>query len=263
MDLGLQDKVAVVLASTAGLGLASARALASEGARVAISGRDEKRLWEAHSQLEHEFPGRVIGERLDVVDSAAMQAHISRIRDRWGAVDVLVTNAGGPKPAAAAELGDDDLRAAFELTMRSTIAAIRCVLPAMRAQHWGRIIALTSSSVRQPIAGLALSNAFRAGLTGYLKTLSSEVAREGVLVNSICTGMFDTDRLRELFDVRAAKSGRTAVEERAAIEREIPVGRIGRVEEFGALVAFLASERASFLCGLALPIDGGASRSLY
>lgn len=263
MNLGLQDRVAVVLASTAGLGLASARALAVEGARVAISGRDEKRLKEALSALEREHPGRVWGERLDVVDSAATRAHLERVRERWGGVNVLVTNAGGPKPAAAAELTDEDLRVAFDLTLRSTVAAISVVLPWMRAQRWGRIVALTSSSVRQPIAGLALSNAFRAGLTGYLKTLSSEVAREGVLVNSICTGMFDTDRLRELFEVRAAKSGRTVLEERAAIEREIPVGRIGRVEEFGALVAFLASERASFLCGLALPIDGGASRSLF
>jgi 3-oxoacyl-[acyl-carrier protein] reductase len=263
MDLGLEGKVAVVLASSAGLGLASARALAAEGARVAISGRDQARLDAATQELERAHPGRVMAERLDVVDSDATRAHLERVRARWGGVHVLVTNAGGPKPAAAVDLTDDDLRAAFELTMRSTIAAIRVVLPWMRAQHWGRIVALTSSSVRQPIAGLALSNAFRAGLTGYLKTLSTEVARDGVLVNSICTGMFDTDRLRELFDVRAAKSGRSAAEERTAIEREIPVGRIGRVEEFGALVAFLASERASFLCGLALPIDGGASRSLF
>jgi 3-oxoacyl-[acyl-carrier protein] reductase len=262
MDLGLRDKVAVVLASSAGLGLASATALAAEGARVAISGRDEKRLDAARMELEREHPGRVLAERVDVIDSNATRAHLERVRERWGAVHVLVTNAGGPKPGAAAELGDDDLQRAFDLTLRSSVAAIRVVLPWMRAQRWGRIVALTSSSVRAPIAGLALSNTFRAGLTGYLKTLASEVARDGVLVNSICTGMFDTDRLRELFAARAAKSGRTLDEERAAVERDIPLGRIGRVEEFAALVAFLASERASFVTGAALPIDGGASRSL-
>lgn len=262
MDLGLKHKVAVVLASTDGLGLAAAKALADEGARVAISGRDAWRLDRARTSLQEHAGGEVLAECLDVTDGPALEAHLGAVRERWGTVHVLVTNAGGPRPGSAAEVTDEDLEAAFELTLKSAVRAVRTVLPWMRAQGWGRIVAMTSSSVRQPIAGLALSNTLRAGLTGWLKTLSSEVASEGVLVNSICTGMFDTARLNELIELRARDHGRSVELERAALAAEIPVGRIGRLEEFGATVAFLASERASFLNGIALPLDGGASRAL-
>ena len=262
MDLGLKEKVAVVLASSDGLGAAVAEALAGEGARVAISGRDPERLQRARDRLVSEHGDRVRAERLDVTDGDALRAHLEGVRERWGTVHVLVTNAGGPRPGSAEGVTDADLDAAFELTIKSAVRAIRTVLPWMRDQGWGRIVAMTSSSVRQPIAGLALSNTLRAGLTGWLKTLSQEVAGDGVLVNSICTGMFDTERLRELIDLRARKNGRGPEEERAAMAADIPVGRIGRVEEFGAMVAFMASERASFLNGVALAYDGGAGRHL-
>ena len=262
MELGLTGKAAVVLASTDGLGLAAARALASEGAHVAISGRDAWRMDQARLALAECGSGEVFGECLDVTDGAALEAHLKTVRERWGSVDVLVTNAGGPPPGTAAGVTDEDLDAAYELTLKSALRAVRTVVPWMRAQGWGRVVAMTSSAVRQPIAGLALSNTLRAGLTGWLKTLAGEVAAEGVLVNSICTGMFDTARLNELIELRAQKSGRGVDVERAALAAEIPIGRIGRLEEFGAVVAFLASERASFLNGLALPVDGGASRFL-
>ena len=265
MDLGLADKSAVVLASTSGLGLAVAQALLAEGARVAISGRDEARVKAVSTRLEDSHPGRVLGEPLgeplDVRDRKALVGHLQAAHARWG-VDILVTNAGGPRPGSALDVDDESLDEAFELTLKSAVHAIQTVLPWMRERGWGRIIAMTSSSVRQPIAGLALSNTLRAGLTGWLKTLSAEVAADGVLVNSVCTGMFDTDRLSELFEVRARKSGRKPEEERTMMERDIPVRRIGRVEEFGAVVAFLASEQASFMNGVALPVDGGASRYL-
>jgi 3-oxoacyl-[acyl-carrier protein] reductase len=132
----------------------------------------------------------------------------------------------------------------------------------MRGQKWGRIIGMTSSSVRQPIANLTLSNTMRAGLTGYFKTLSCEVAQDGILVNTVCTGMFMTDRLTELFEIRAAKSGRTVAQEKQLAEQEIPLRRLGDPREFGAMIAFMASERASFLNGVALPYDGGALRAL-
>lgn len=262
MDLGLEDKVAVVLASTDGLGLAAARALAAEGARVAISGRDPLRLDAARESLRGVASKDVWGECVDVTDGAALEAHLTAVRERWGTVHVLVTNAGGPRPGRAAEVSDEGLDAAFELTLKSGLRAVRTVLPWMRAQGWGRVVAMTSSSVRQPIPGLALSNSLRAGFTGWLKTLAGEVAADGVLVNSVCTGMFDTARLTELIEVRASKTGRSVEEQRAVMAGEIPVGRIGRLEEFGAVVAFLASERASFLNGIALPLDGGASRFL-
>jgi 3-oxoacyl-[acyl-carrier protein] reductase len=262
MDLGLEGKVAVVLASTSGLGLASAEALAAEGAHVAISGRDAKRLREAEARLRERHGERVLASTLDVTDRDALARHLMAVRERWGTVHALVTNAGGPRPGTAAGMSEADLDRAFELTFKSALRAIETVLPWMRAQRFGRIVAMTSVSVRQPIAGLALSNAIRAGLTGYLKTLSQEVAADGVLVNSICTGLFDTERLRELFEIRAQKAGRTVDDERRAAEREIPVGRIGRVQEFGAVVAFLCSERASFVNGVALALDGGATRGL-
>ena len=261
MELGLKDKVAVVLASTDGLGQAAARALLNEGARVAISGRDPQRLERARAALA-EGVGEVWGETLDVTNGPDLAAHLAAVRERWGTVHVLVTNAGGPRPGTAAEVTDEDLDAALELTFKSALRAVRTVLPWMREQRWGRIVAMTSSSVRQPIAGLALSNSLRAGLTGWLKTLAGEVAADGVLVNSICTGMFDTARLNELIELRARKNACSVEQERAALAAEIPVGRIGRLEEFGATVAFLASERASFLNGIALPLDGGASRFL-
>jgi 3-oxoacyl-[acyl-carrier protein] reductase len=250
MDLGLRERGAAVLASTDGLGLAAAKALLAEGARVAISGRDPGRLARALAELEREHGERVLGARLDVTDGPALARHLDEARERFGALHVLVTNAGGPRAGNAAQLADEALDSAFEL------------LPWMRAQGYGRIVAMTSSSVRQPIPGLALSNTLRAGLTAWLKTLSREVAADGVLVNSICTGMFETERLGELIRLRADASGRSQSDERAALVAEIPVGRLGRPGEFGDLVAFLCSERASFLSGIALPCDGGASRSL-
>ena len=154
------------------------------------------------------------------------------------------------------------LEEGYRITLRSAVVAIRTVLPWMRAQTWGRIIALTSSSVRQPIDNLVVSTTMRSALTGYLKTLSREVAADGVLVNSICSGMFMTDRLQELINLRARESGRTPDEELSRMAADIPLGRVGVPDELGALVAFLASEKASFLNGVALPCDGGADRHL-
>ncbi len=262
MDLGLAQRVAVCLASSAGLGRSAAEALLAEGARVALSGRDPERLEATLAELSGPHGERVFGEAFDVLDDAALAGHFRKVRERFGPVEVLVVNAGGPRPGSAAELAPDDLEAAYRLTLRSAVAAIHEVLPEMRARSFGRIVAMTSSTVRQPMPGMALSNTMRAGLTGFLKTLAGEVAAEGVTVNSICTGMFDTERLRDLFEVRAARSGRTAEEERAAAVAAIPAGRIGDPHEFGAWVAFLASAQASFLTGVALPFDGGASRHL-
>jgi 3-oxoacyl-[acyl-carrier protein] reductase len=277
MDLGLSERAAVVLASTSGLGFATARALLAEGARVAVSGRDPARLERALARLAEGEDGadrahrtgrtgradRIWGEPLDVTDGAALARHVEAAARRFGRpVQVLVTNAGGPPPASALDVTDAELERAYRLTLRSAIHAIHAALPGMRASGWGRIVALTSSSVRVPIPALVYSNVMRSGLTAYLKSLASEVAKDGVLVNSVNTGSFATERLAELFEAQARRSGRTVEEERAAHVQRIPLGRLGEPDELGALVAFLCSERCSFLSGVALAYDGGANPAL-
>ncbi len=261
MDLGLAGKTAVVLGSTSGLGLAVARALLLEGARVAISGRDAGRLRRAEGELATQRE-RVFAEVLDVRQRAALEAHVRRVVERFGPVDVLVTNSGGPPHATALEVDDAGLDAAFELLVRPAIHAVQAVLPDMRARRWGRIVGLTSLSVRQPIPSLVYSNLMRSGLTAYFKSLASEVAQDGVLVNTVCTGYFDTERLEELFAANAAKRGTSVETERAQTNARIPLGRLGDPREFGDFVAFLCSERCSYLVGAALPYDGGLNSAL-
>ena len=262
MDLGLKDKAAVVLASTGGLGLASARALLEEGASVAVSGRDPERLERARDSLAR-HGDRAWCARLDVTDHAALAAHVSEAALRFGRpIQILVANAGGPPPATALEVDDDRLQRAFDLTLRSAIHAVQCVLPGMRAAKWGRILGMTSSSVRVPIPSLVYSNTMRAGLTAFLKSLAGEVAKDGILVNTICTGSFATDRIEELFANMSRKSGRSIEEERKAYVAKIPAGRLGKPEEYGDLVAYLCSERCAFMTGVALSYDGGANPGL-
>jgi len=265
MDLGLRNRTAVVLASTDGLALAVAKAFVEEGAKVAISGRNAERLERARSTLIERASGddsRILADQLDVTDHDALRAHLDRAQNELGPIDILITNAGGPSPGEAQDTSIEDLDRAYELTLKSAVVAVRHVLPDMRTRGWGRIIAMTSQSVRHPIAGLAMSNTMRPALTGWLKTLSREVAADGVLINTICTGIFDTDRLIELFEARAKKSGRTPDEERRLAAESLPVKRIGSVDEFGSMVAFIASEKASFLCGANIAYDGGASTFL-
>lgn len=252
MDLGLSDKVAVILASTAGLGRAVADSLLAEGARVAISGRDADRLDAALEQLGPHYGDRVLGKSFDVANSTALIDHIETVEQKLGPIDILVWNSGGPPRLTASRVTCDVLQDSYRLLLEAAIVAIRAVLPSMRARGFGRIIAMTSIAVRQPIVSLALSNTMRSGLTAFLKSLSLEVAADGVLVNSICTGLFDTARLRAL----ATHDGLQSMVD------DVPLGRLGRPEEFGDFVAFLASERASYITGAALPIDGGLMKAL-
>jgi len=197
-----------------------------------------------------------------VTDAAALAVHLDAVAAAWGPVEILVANAGGPPPGVATDTDDADWQRAFELTLMSAVRAIRHVLPGMRAAGWGRILALTSLAVRQPVAGLVYSNALRAGLTGFLKTLSTEVAADGVLVNSICTGLFATDRLGELMAKRAAAAGCTPEQMRARSEATLPIGRFGDPDELGTVAAFLVSPRCSYAAGVALALDGGATGGL-
>lgn len=250
MDLGIAGRRAAVAASSAGLGLASARALAAEGVRVAICGRDGARLAAAVDELAGQG-GDVVGIAADVGSVAGATAFVDQAVERLGGVDVLVPNAGGPPPGGFSSTALDAYLPALELNLLSTVAMCSAAVPAMRERGWGRVVAITSVSVRQPIDGLILSNTARAGATGFLKTLATEIARDGVTVNTVQPGSHATDRLRSIYGDDFTNAGRS-----------IPTGEVGRVDDFGSVVAFLCSEHARFITGASIPVDGGVSRGL-
>lgn len=248
MDLGLSGRTAAVAAGSAGLGLASAAALVAEGVRVAICGRDPSRLEKAAADLG----GEVIPLVADVGTPEGATDFVRRATEALGGrLDVLVTNAGGPPPGTFTTTSLDAYPAALNLNLMSVVAMCLEAVPAMREQRWGRVVAITSIAVRQPIPSLILSNTARAGATGFLKTLAREVAPDGVTVNSVQPGLHATARVAAVYGGDPSK---------AAVD--IPVGRIGEPADFGAVVAFLCSEQAGFVTGAALQVDGGAYQGL-
>lgn len=256
MELGLDGKSVIVLGGTAGIGLACAVRFAREGAKVAICGRDANRLDAARAHLAR-IGGEVLAAQADVSDEASLTGFVAKVSAAFGATHVLVNNAAGPKPGRFEALTDDDWQQAFETTLMSAIRASRAVLPAMRAQRWGRIVNVSSYGVRQPIAGLMLSNGIRLGAVGWAKTLAGEVAAEGITVNTVCPGWTETDRLRQVVDARAKAAGKESDVVAVDIARSIPAGRFGTPEEIADVIVFLASERASYLTGAAIQVDGG------
>ena len=245
MDLGLEGKVALVTGASKGLGFGIASELAREGATVAISSRSEERITAAAQAIgAHAYVH-------DTGDASAAQSLISRIGEELGPVDIRVTNSGGP-PASedALSFGLDQWRAAYELLLLGAIALVQEAVPGMQARGWGRVVSVSSAVVKDPSPILVLSASHRAGLLAALKTIARQVAGDGVTINSLLTGGIATDRSREL---GADKPERLA---------QIPAGRLGTVEEFAAAAAFLCSDRASYITGVALPVDGGSSRSV-
>jgi 3-oxoacyl-[acyl-carrier protein] reductase len=248
MELGIAGRRAAVAAASQGLGFGVAQALAREGARVAICGRRREAVDAATARLGDGAVGLVA----DLSAPEGASGFVEAARDALGGVDIRVANAGGP-PAGTFETATIQQYAeAFDLNCRSTIAMCQAAVPAMREQRWGRVVAITSISVRQPIANLILSNVARAGVTGFLKTLAREIARDGVTVNSLQPGLHATDRLKGLHD-GATLDG---------IANGIPVGFLGSADDFGAFAAFLCSEHARFITGAAIPVDGGADAAL-
>ena len=245
MDLGIRGRRAAVGGGSAGLGRGCAAALLAAGARVAICGRDTTRLEKAAEQLG---PGAV-PIRADLSSADGAVAFVERARSALGGLDILVPNAGGPPPGTFESTELDAYRNAIELNLLSTVAMCQSALPAMREAGWGRVVAITSSGVRAPIPFLIASSTTRAGVTSFLKVLASEVAPDGVTVNSVQPGIHDTDRVRALGDV-------------APLRARIPVGRLGSAEDFGQAVAFLCSEQAGFITGTSLLVDGGQSTAL-
>lgn len=260
MDLGLAGKVAAVAAGTRGLGRAVAIELVKEGCAVTVCGRDREQL--AATVRELERFGAAAGDAVDLRDSGAAEAFVRRVVDRHGAIDILINNAGGPPSGAFLDLDDAAWEGAFRLNLVSTVAMTRAAVPTMKAKRWGRIINITSASVKQPIDGLMLSNSLRLGVVGFAKTLSRELAPFGITVNNVCPGYTRTDRVVSLARSIASSTGRSEQEVVAAWESEIPAGRLGTPEELAAVVAFLASARASYVTGASVQVDGGYVRGI-
>lgn len=257
MNLGLQGKTALVAGSTSGIGLAIAKALAGEGTRVALCGR---RLDVAEREASS-LPG-AIGVRLDLTSDASVEFAVDEVTSTFGDIDIVVLNGGGPPPCAASELTAPNLAEWLSPMLLGQIHLVSLVLPKMRASGWGRVLAVGSSGVQQPIPHLAISNIARSGLAAYLKTLAGEVARDGVTVNVILPGRIDTERVAALDKNAAARDGvdETVIRDRS--QAAIPLGRYGRPEEFGDVAAFLCSDRASYVTGAQIRVDGGAIAAL-
>ena len=263
MDLGLSGKVALVTAASKGLGRAIATELAREGARVVISSRDEEALSRTATEIWEETGAEVDYRAADLTNAADIEALVSHAAERFGRVDVLVNNTGGPPAGTFEDLDDDAWQTAFEQILLSLIRCVRGVLPHMReGEPWGRIVNVASSSVKQPIENLTLSNTFRAGLAGLAKSLSLELAPDGILVNTLGPGRISTAR-SESMDASQAESQGVSVEEvRGSFESRIPLGRYGTPEEFARVAAFLASPANGYVTGQAILVDGGMVRAL-
>jgi 3-oxoacyl-[acyl-carrier protein] reductase len=267
MDLGLQDKVVLVTAASAGIGRAAAEAFAREGAKLALCARHLDTLEATAAALRAQHAATVLALPCDVADAAQIDAMVERVIAHYGTVHVLVNNAGGPPPGRFDQVTDADWQRAFDLTLMSAVRTTRAVLPHMRRQRWGRVVNVSSYSVKQPIPDILLSNALRLGVAGWAKTLATEVARDNVLINTVGPGWTRTDRVTQMLESRARASSTaggtagTAAEAEAAIIRNVPIGRLGEPGEIADVIVFLASERASFVTGTFLAVDGGVVQS--
>jgi len=263
MDLGIQGRVAIVTAASSGLGKATAMELAVEGARVAINARTEDQLRATADEIRSATGSEVLAIEGDVTKESHIRNLISETRKGFGRVDILVANAGGPPAGFFDDFTSEHYRAAIELNLISTINLCREAIPHMRERRWGRIVAITSIAAKQPVENLILSNTARAGVLGFMKSLSQQVAAQGITVNTVCPGYHLTERLKSLSSAIAKREGVSVEAVYARWADSTPMKRIGEPQEFAALVAFLCSERASYLTGTVTQIDGGAYRALY
>jgi len=262
LDLGLQGRVAIIAAASKGLGRAVAEELAREGTSVAICARNASELEQAAAQIHASTGREVFHQAVDVTNPPAVSNFVAAVEDRFGRLDICVTNSGGPPSKLFVDTNPEDWHAAVDLLLMSTVFFAKEALPRMQKNKWGRFITITSSAVKQPVDGLLLSNSIRAAVTGLARTLANEYAAHGITVNNVCPGYTRTARLDGLAAAISARTGAQPDAVFADWTRQIPAGRIGTPQEFASVVAFLASERASYVNGTSIAVDGGMVRSL-
>ncbi len=263
MDLGLNGRRALVCGASAGLGRAVAESLAAEGVALAICSRSEERIGAARDEIARATGAEVTGIAANLTDPEGVEHAVAAATEALGGIDILVTNTGGPPSGPFEEHAPEDWKLAVAQLLESVVNLVRVVLPGMKERRWGRILNITSITVKQPVGGLILSNTVRAGVTGFAKTISNEAAPFGVTVNCLLPGYTRTERLVDLAQANANRSGGTVEEAYAAWEREVPMGRLGEPAELGALAAFLASERAAYITGQSVAVDGGWIKGLF
>jgi 3-oxoacyl-[acyl-carrier protein] reductase len=262
MDLGLKDRVALVAASSQGIGRATAKAFAAEGCRVAMCARDAQTLQAAAQEIKKQHNAEVFIDALDVTDSPAVTRFVAGVVRKFGSIDICVTNAGGPPAKGFLAATLEDWQRALEANFLSTVYFAREVIPHMQRKRWGRIITITSITTKQPVADLVLSNAVRAAVVGLVKSLANEFGKDGILVNNVGPGFTATDRLKELAKARAAASGKSEQEMFDGWAADAPLRRLGDPREVAETIVWLASERASYITGQTVLVDGGMYRGL-
>ena len=263
MDLSIKGKNAIVCASSQGLGKSAAIDLAKEGVNIAICSRNQEKIDLVKNEIENISDVKVVAIQADLSLEKDIDTLFNKAKEELKTIDILINNNGGPPPSTFEDLTDEDWQKAFNSTMMSAIRLSKLVLPDMKKNKWGRIINISSVSVKTPVNGLFLSNSIRMGVLGWAKALSDEVAPHGITVNSVCPGTTKTERIEQILNAQSESSGKDKSEIEEAMANSIPMLRIGEASDLSALITFLASEKASYMTGLAVQVDGGSARTFY